>query len=906
MNTQTHILILEDNPLDVDLFIKRLEQADLFFEYRHVDKRKHYIQQLKSFEPDLILSDFKLPDINGFEAIQLNEKTGGKDIPLIIISGAIGEENAADVIKAGAKDYVSKDHPERLPLAVKRALGEQKEQMMRREAEAQAGRLERRLGYLFSNSLDGILFIRGNGEILGANPAACEMLGYSRSEITRMNRDDLVDKEKSSSHELNVLSKSEGEYRGKLEFLCKDGSTLPVEISINFEEENGELEGGYAIFRDISLQREYETRLKKEKDLQSLLKDIGLIVNNDIDTDGALEQCTRLICDFLDWQLGHIYLANGITGEMVSSDIWHTRETNKYREFINDTTRRSFKLDEGLLGEVYRSREVRWVPNLEEANNYKRTLVSKKSDLKSALVFPVIGWGETVAVMEFYAAEEQEYDTILEQQVGMIGKHIGQLLERKIARDLMEEKERMFRLLAKNSTDMISRHKPDGTILYVSPASENMFGYTPGELIGTNIIDYVHPDDIPDSDYESEDSEYHDVSTIFEQDYRFKTNSGEFKWVETKQKTLFDPTSGESLELQASTRDISERVEAEYEVKRHRQLLQSMMDQSEAVIYVKEKNGSFRFVNQSFLDLFGKDEDEVIGKRDVDIMAEEYVEPMRESDLKALETGDPVELEESVEINGEMKIFLSIKVPLENVEGFENCVCGISTDITDRKKIEENIKNTLLEKQTLLMEIHHRVKNNLAVISGMMQLQAFRSENSKVVDELMSSQSRIKSMALIHELLYESESFSDLKFNENIRKIVNHITNSFPVDKNIELQLDLEPVELNVNQAIPCALILNELLINGYKYAFKGRDKGRIELRMNEKNNTIEIEIIDDGVGLPDDFKIKNSETLGMKLVDVLRKQLKADLNYTTGDSGTRFILTFKKKVIKGPGNVMF
>ena len=171
-------------------------------------------------------------------------------------------------------------------------------------------------------------------------------------------------------------------------------------------------------------------------------------------------------------------------------------------------------------------------------------------------------------------------------------------------------------------------------------------------------------------------------------------------------------------------------------------------------------------------------------------------------------------------------------------------------DISDRKKKEQEIKNSLEEKETLLSEIHHRVKNNLAVVSGMMQLQAFEDENEELKNRLYDSVIRIQTMASVHELLYQSNSFSKLDFSDTLSKLVENISGMLETSAKIKLHIDCEQIKLNINKAIPASLIVNEVVTNIYKHAFKGVGSGNLYLSVFQKNGKINISIKDDGVGM--------------------------------------------------------
>lgn len=227
---------------------------------------------------------------------------------------------------------------------------------------------------------------------------------------------------------------------------------------------------------------------------------------------------------------------------------------------------------------------------------------------------------------------------------------------------------------------------------------------------------------------------------------------------------------------------------------------------------------------------------------------------------------------------------------------------GISHDITDKKKHEEQILQTLQEKETLLEEVHHRVKNNLAVISSMVQLQAYEETNSEVKNKLMDGVARIMSMASIHEQLYQSHSFSKLNLSESLKKLITKVVETLDYNIPVSLNFKLDPVEMNINQAIPCSLITNEVVTNVIKHAFIGKPKGKIEVVLTEENNQVNLLIRDNGVGMPQDFDAKQGKTLGLRLINTLANQLNADYIYKS-ENGTVFSLKFEKLKVKGSGS---
>lgn len=218
-----------------------------------------------------------------------------------------------------------------------------------------------------------------------------------------------------------------------------------------------------------------------------------------------------------------------------------------------------------------------------------------------------------------------------------------------------------------------------------------------------------------------------------------------------------------------------------------------------------------------------------------------------------------------------------------------------------QKLVDEQTKDltkALGEKEVLIKEIHHRVKNNLAVISGMIELQRGYADNEFVNRVLSESQRRIQSIAMIHEKLYQNERLAEINFDKYVRELVDIISYSFNFeDKEIEVNIEVDDFKLSVDQGIPCGLILNELVSNAYEHAFKGQKEGTIEIRIKEGDSgLVTLMVADNGIGLPKDFNLQQQETLGITLVETLSNQLDGELRLRDSQSGTRFVLTFEKE----------
>jgi PAS domain S-box-containing protein len=223
-------------------------------------------------------------------------------------------------------------------------------------------------------------------------------------------------------------------------------------------------------------------------------------------------------------------------------------------------------------------------------------------------------------------------------------------------------------------------------------------------------------------------------------------------------------------------------------------------------------------------------------------------------------------------------------------------VVNIVSMKAEQIKAEQLIKTSLKEKEVLLREIHHRVKNNLQVISSLLNLQAQYLKNKQDLEMFNESKDRVRSMALIHEKLYQSQNLARIDFAGYIRDLIYRLFRSYEADPGkIDLKMDIDDISLGVDMAVPCGLIVNELISNCLKHAFPDGKKGEIKVGLQSVNtNEVELKVSDNGVGLPDSFDFRESESLGMHLVNILTDQLggRIELDRT---GGTEFKIKFKR-----------
>ncbi len=221
---------------------------------------------------------------------------------------------------------------------------------------------------------------------------------------------------------------------------------------------------------------------------------------------------------------------------------------------------------------------------------------------------------------------------------------------------------------------------------------------------------------------------------------------------------------------------------------------------------------------------------------------------------------------------------------------------SLGLEASKRKKAEEDLKASLKEKEILMKEIHHRAKNNLTIISSLLNLQSRHINDKEALGVFRESQNRARSMALIHEKLYRSDDLRKIDFGEYIRSLTIELFNSYRASQGIELNMDIANIDLDINTAVPLALIVNEIVTNSLKYAFPDKKTGNVSVHFAKNSDEMQLIVEDNGIGFPGDLDFRNTNSLGMQLVTSLTDQIKGSIRLER-DEGTKFIIDFKEKL---------
>lgn len=279
-----------------------------------------------------------------------------------------------------------------------------------------------------------------------------------------------------------------------------------------------------------------------------------------------------------------------------------------------------------------------------------------------------------------------------------------------------------------------------------------------------------------------------------------------------------------------------------------------------------------------------------------DSVFEVFFQPDRQALTKIYERvfdGERVSVTETFQVaENQFKYYQTSYNPIV-VDGSVSGIAIFSQDVTEIKESERKVISALHEKEVLLSEIHHRVKNNLAAISSIIQLHSLNTENTETLDLLNAAQTRLKTTALVHEMLYENDSLSHIDFRDYIRRLCTDIDLSYRAP-GLKLQITLiaDEAQVNIRQAIPCGLLLNEMLTNAYKHAFKDKDNGCIFIEFRKNGKKVSLSVSDDGGKLTKDFDPAQHHSTGMILIQTLTEQLEGKLIFNKNEL-TEFRIEF-------------
>ena len=503
--------------------------------------------------------------------------------------------------------------------------------------------------------------------------------------------------------------------------------------------------------------------------------------------------------------------------------------------------------------------------------------------------------GYLAALDRVPVVSREKVDNIVSYDIALarfIADQATSSLDRIEAEQTLRESEERFRSLVETTSDWIWETDTGGVYTYSSPKAKEILGYEPHEIIGKTPFDFM-----PAKEAECIKAQFVDIVNSCKPFFGLENvnlhKSGQTVILETNGVPIFDD-SGTLNGYRGIDRDITRRKLTEETLRESEEKFRVLAETSMAGIALYQGE-DFVYSNPATARIFGLAVEDILEMKFWDWAHADFREMVRNRGLARL-GGEPAptQYECKVDTKGGEERWVIVSVGCIEYKGKP---AGIVTfiDITETKRAEEQLRASLSEKEILLKEIHHRVKNNLQVICTLLELQS-----DYIVDEssryfFAESQARIRSMALVHEKLYQTKDLSCVDFAGYINSLTNHLCRSYVTKpEQVSLTAEVGNVSLGIDEAIPCGLLINELVSNSLKHAFPDGRNGYITVSFQaDDQGLITLTVADNGAGFPAGLNFRETDSLGLQLVIMLTKQLRGDIDLRT-DQGTVFTIHFK------------
>ncbi len=709
-----------------------------------------------------------------------------------------------------------------------------KTEMLLRENKETLVRQFNEINDLYNNAPCGYHSLSPDGTFLQVNDTELDWLGYAREELVGKKRlYDILTKEslKIFNTVFPVLKEQGSINNVEIEWKRKDGSLLPVLFSGNvIYDQNGNFVRTRSTNTDNS---------KRKKADQAVRESADRLTRAELASKSG------------NWEL-HLD-----TKTMLASY--------------------GAEVIYGIYGDQFTYEEVKSIP-LQE---YRALLDASLKDL----IEKEIPYNIEIKIKTADTGEIKDIHSIatFDRAHKILFGVIQDITDRKKTETTLQEREQYLRLMLETTQDGFWVIK-DKKIIDVNNAFCRMSGYSREELLLLSISDLA-PYENP-ADTESRIIRIIEKGTeIFESVHRFK-GGGDYDCEISASHNANDST------LICFCRDITRRKKAEKALLESEELYRSLIEGSNDVVFCVDKNGEYRFTNKKFADTFKQKPEYFIGKTFWDIYPKEDADYRQETNRKVFETAESQSIEVVVPLPTSTLYFLAKANPIKNARGEVLLNVTHATDITDRKIAEEKVKTLLAEKELILKESHHRIKNNMLTIGALFNLQLNSRTNPETAHILLDASSRVKSMLVLYDKLYRAENIQHLSLKEYLPDLVKEIMAIFPLKEFVRLETQIGDISLDAKMLSPLGILINELITNSMKYAFQGRNHGLITITAALKENLVTLEYQDDGVGFPESVTFETSTGFGIQLIKSLVEQLHGTIRIERG-SGTKFVIQF-------------
>lgn len=794
-----------------------------------------------------------------------------------------------------------------MTVKLRRSYASLEEEVAERKYAEESLRRERDLvSRILETSPVGIMRVNRDGEIVFANVRAQEVLGITRTEEAlhlytapawpMANFDGRPYQNRSFPFAQVIAA---GKTVRDIRCVIEHPGGRKVYLSINgsplFDEADS-IDGGIFVVEDITAMEEAQAKILRLNRVYSVLSNTNQAIVRLRDRKELFEEACRIAVT--DGRFAMAWI--GVVNDTVSSVdvIAHYGTVDGYFEDFPvplDGTEGQEGLTCGAIrdGKYVVSNDIACDDRMAPWREQHRAW-----GFRSTAAFPLILFGKTVGAFTLYSAEVGYFDDEEIKLLSELATDIafgveamvhGEQLRR--AEEAMRETSQVLQELVVASPLAIIAFDVSWKVTMWNPAAERLFGWTAQEVIGRDAP-HMSPAIFPDVVDLRRRVEAGELLDAFEVLRQRKDGTPIYIRLST---SAMRNGEGKFTGVMGMASDITSARQSEEAFRQLEERFSKAFHANPIPIGIERlSDGRFIDVNERFLVWTGYSRHEILGHTGPELNL--WPEPAQRDRL--LETLAERKSVRGMEIKlrtktGEVQDILAYYeiVELSN----EPCMLGMLYDITERKRTEQQVLSSLTEKEMLLKEIHHRVKNNLQVISSLLNLQTDYVKDEHDLALFRESQNRVKSMALIHEKLYHSNTLSRIDFDMYMRDLTAQLFRTYNV-RDVSLDIEVEPSSFGVDTAIPCGLIINELVSNALKYAFPDGRTGRVRVSLQHTGEDLYIlSVSDDGVGFPPGLDYRNTKSLGLQLVMTLTTQLGAEIALTR-EQGTTFTITFALK----------
>jgi len=852
------------------------------------------LAKIRNFSYDVIISDYQMPGTDGIQFLRIL-RDAGDPVPFIIFTGKGDEEVVIEAYAAGADFYLAKGGN---PRAMYVDLINKIEQIVnRRRAEGALKESEELFRTLFNNANDSIFLHEMTPEGLPGrytmvNDIACSRLGYTREELLHMSPQDIV--APPYAEKMPALSRTIHK-RGHATFDTihrkKDGTVFPVEVNAHLFELHGR-HLSLSIARDITERKRMEDVIRASEQRLHAIIDGSSIPQFVINRNHEVIYWNKALESY-----------SGVKAH----DVRYTKTA--WKAFYGSPR--------PLLVDLLVDEKVEEIPVMYDGKYSRSRYVDGAFEFTD--FFPHFGksgtWVHATAVV------------IKDDQGAIIGalETLEDITDRKKAeQELMSSEKYLKTIFNSVQTGLVIIDPETHLIVDANPAAVKMIGTVKSLILGSACNTHLCHNDsrCPISDIRQKTDCTESVlftangknipilktvipvsvsgkSLLLESflditDRKRAEDAMQTAYAELEQKVR--ERTRELFEMNRSLQtEAGERKKVMEELKVSEEKYRSLVEQTNDLVFHIDKDGLITYISPNVSSILGYTPENCLGKNPAEFMPkdkekffyllhEENVrvrQPVSGVDLTFL---DNMQVPHIFEING---------TPHFDPDGVFLGFSGIARDITDRKALQDAVEASLREKEILLKEVHHRVKNNMQVISSLLNLQARLIRDEKSREVIRESQNRVMSIALVHEKLYQSKNLAEIDYQDYLKKIAESLLLSYGIPPDtIGIRIRAENIIIPINKAIPLSLIVNEMISNSLKYAFPDNRHGTITIDFTKEGDQYTLVVKDDGIGLPAAVTLEDTETLGLQLISSLVGQVQGTITLDR-TSGTEYRITF-------------